>query len=134
MKRALLIFPWLFAAVGACDPVPTYCNAMADCDNFEAQFPLGLDQVGQDNDSVNVCVADNQGLLRQLRANEEKICAQQADHYQIYMACAADAYSKDPSDDCNVLEFGNNNPCHDELSDFLNDLQDAGDNCSPSET
>jgi len=120
--------------VAGCSATGTYCQAQADCDDFGAAFPLGLDVVGESDDSISVCVADTDGLISELRANEESQCQDVADKLQIYIACAADTYSKNQDDACEPFKLGNDQPCHDELRDFTEAQQDAGDRCSPDET
>lgn len=137
-QRSLVLF--VFAALGAagCTPARTYCEAQAECDDLQARPPLGLDLVGADNDSVDVCVANVDGTLATLRANEEAICQEAAQAYEIYMACVARVFTDEPGDACDALSLplpfgGRSNPCDDELDDYFDALGDAGDDCSPNE-
>jgi hypothetical protein len=121
------------AVTAACSPVGGYCEAAAECDDREAQF-LGLDPVGESNDSVNVCVAQSEGVIRTLRANEEEGCQEEADALLAYYACVADTFRADPRDACDGLVFDpDRNPCFDELDDFFDSAGDNGDDCSPNE-
>jgi hypothetical protein len=114
----------------ACSPIRGYCEAAAECDDFEARL---LDPVGEDNDSADVCVAQNEGVLRALRANEEDVCREQADIWEAYMACVAETFGKDEKDACDGFVFSADNPCDDELDDFFKIVREAGDDCSPLE-
>ncbi len=136
MKRALVLLSVAaaLAVVAGCSPTGAFCQAQSDCDAFAAQFPLGLDQVGESDDSVGVCIADNDGFLRELRANEESQCQDWADAWEAYMACVAQEYGGDPDKACDPLLRGSDNPCHSELRDVDNAIQDAGNRCSPDET
>jgi hypothetical protein len=132
MKRLLLLF-LLSTLVGCINPARGFCEAAAECDDLEARFPFGLDVVGEDNDSVDVCTVEQTGNLRALRANEERVCFELADAQERYMACVAEVYYRDPRDACDGLVRFNNNPCDDELDDFFDALRDADDDCSPNE-
>lgn len=120
-------------ATAACSPVAGYCEAAAECDDREALF-LGLDPVGESNDSVNVCIAQSEGTLRTLRANEEEGCQEEADALLAYYACVADTYRADPGDACDGLVFDEDrNPCFSELDDFFDAAGDNGDDCRADE-
>lgn len=122
------------ASASACSPVRGYCEAAAECDDREAGLPFGRDFVGESNDSVNVCVANEEGFIRTLRANEEDGCQQEADARLAYFACVADTYRADPGDACDGLVFDQDrNPCFSELDDFFDASSDNGDDCSPNE-
>lgn len=133
MMRLLLLVPAALLAASGCSPARGFCAAQAECDAFEAQFPFGFDRVGEDNDSENVCVAEQEGTLRTLRANEEDVCRAQADALERYMACVANVYFEDEKDACDGLVFSNDNPCDDELDDLFDAINDAEDDCSPNE-
>jgi hypothetical protein len=134
MKRITLLalVPLAVVAVtAACSPIRTYCEAAAECDDLEARL---LDPVGESNDSVNVCVADQEGAVRVLRANEEEGCQEQADALLAYYACVADAYVQDPGDACDGFIFSSDrNPCFSELDDVLDAAGDNGDDCRADE-
>ena len=119
----------LFGGLVGCSPARGFCEAHADC---EREFLFGIiipDQSGNEPDSVDVCVANNEGALRSLRANEEPVCHKVADSYEIYMACIGNAFAKD-NDGCNVLE----DDCEDEFDDYADDLKDIDNNeCSSRE-
>lgn len=117
--------------LAGCSPVGGYCAAAAECDDFEA---ILLDEVGESNDSDEVCVANNEGLLRTLRANEEDGCFEEAAATERWFACVADTYGRDEGDACDGFTFNDDrNPCFDELDDMLDLRADNGDNCSPGE-
>jgi hypothetical protein len=122
------------AALSGCSVTNGFCAAAADCSKFEVQFPLGLDEVGDDDDSQDVCVAQEQGFLDELRANQETACHELADSWEKFMACAADAYGQDTGDACRVMSRGSDNPCHGELNNFFEDAQNIGDKCSQDQT
>lgn len=128
----------LGAALGCTSPSRGYCAAAAECDEREAV----LDPVGEDNDSLEVCVANQDGFLRTLRANEEQRCQDAANAWEAYMACVAQVYAEDEGDACDGFRGGvlngllgnsSDNPCEDELTDFGEIAQDLGDDCSPNE-
>jgi hypothetical protein len=122
------------AGASGCNPVRGYCEAAAECDDREAGLPFGRDFVGESNDSANVCVADEEGAIRALRANEEEGCQEEADARLAYFACVADVYARDPGDACDGLVFNDDrNPCFAEMDDFFDALVDNGDDCSPNE-
>jgi hypothetical protein len=98
-------------------PSRGFCQAAGECDDDNASVFLGgFDIVGPSDDSIEVCVAQQDGFLRQLRANEEKACHEAAD------AC----------DGLRSPAF-NSNPCDDELDDFQDALRDADGDCSANE-
>jgi hypothetical protein len=134
MKRIPLfaLLPMAALAVtAACSPVRGFCEAAAECDDREAGL---LDFVGESNDSVNVCIANEEGTLRVLRANEEEGCQEEADARLAYFACVADAYRADPGDACDGFVLSDDrNPCFSELDDFFDAAADNGDDCSPNE-
>lgn len=133
MKRLLLLSLSVAAlAVAGCSPARGYCAAQAECDSEQARF-VGVDRVGEDNDSEDVCVAEQEGTLRALRANEEDVCHEQADALETYMACVAQTFAEDEKDACDALVFGNSNPCEDELRDLIDATSDSGDDCSANE-
>lgn len=114
-----------------CSPVRGYCAAAAECDDFEA---ILLDEVGESNDSDEVCVVNNEGLLRALRANEEEACFEEAAATEAYFACVADTFARDENDACDGFTFDNNrNPCSDERDDMLELRSDNGNKCSAGE-
>lgn len=122
------------AIAPACSPVRGYCEASAECDDREAGPPFGRDFVGESNDSVGVCIADEEGTIRVLRANEEDGCQEEADARLAYFACVADTYGGDPGDACDALVFNaDRNPCFNELDDFFDAAVDNGNDCSPNE-
>lgn len=114
--------------VQACSASRGFCEAHADCERefFGVVIP---DQSGDADDSVNVCVANQDGFVRALRANEEEECQVAADAYEVYMACIASEFARD-DDGCDVLE----DECEDELDDLNDALSDIdGNECSSSE-
>lgn len=131
MKCCLTCAFCLALAIAGCSPVPGYCQAQGDCNKLEARL---FDFVGESDDSVNVCEADNEGLVRTLRANKERECQDEADAFEAYMACASDAYAKDNKDPCAPFIPDDNNPCSKELDDFTHASQNAGDVCDPNQT
>lgn len=123
----------LGAALGCTSPSRGYCAAAAECDDGEGPFAVSiLDPVGEDNDSLEVCVANQDGFLRTLRANEEERCQDAASAWETYMACVAQVYAEDEDDACDGFRV-QDNPCEDELTDFGEIFQDLGDDCSPNE-
>jgi hypothetical protein len=135
MKKLILLFvsPVLAAQVAGCSPVNGYCAAAGECDSNGNL--LVFDPVGDDDDSVNVCIAQTEGQLRALRANEEEECHKLADALEVYYACVARVFAEDADDACDGFELLNNdNPCDDELDD-VNDAQNDvdGDECSSGE-
>jgi hypothetical protein len=114
-----------------CSAVAGYCAAAAECDDLEAFL---FDPVGESNDSDAVCVADNEGALRALRANEEDGCFEEAAATEKYFACVADAFARDEGDACDGFLFDDDrNPCFAELDDILDLRDDNGDDCSAGE-
>ena len=134
MKASLTIFAASFAiaAIAAgCSPVRGYCAAAAECNDFEA---ILLDFVGESNDSDDVCVADNEGLLRALRANEEDGCLDEAVATEQYFACVADVFARDEGDACDGFTFDDQrNPCFAKLDDVIDLRSDNDDTCSAGE-
>lgn len=125
--------PLLSAVVfmAACNPIRGYCEAAAECDDFEAVL---LDPVGESNDSVNVCVAQTEGSQRALRANEEPGCFEEADARDAYFACVADTFARDESDACDGFILSDDrNPCFSELDDAIDAANDNDDDCSAGE-
>lgn len=121
----------VLAVASACSPVRGYCEAAAECDDFEAFL---LDPVGESNDSDEVCVAQTEGLLRALRANEEEGCFEEARLREQYFACVADTYYRDRGDACDGFILDQDrNPCFGELDDLIDQSQDNGDDCSSGE-
>lgn len=140
MKRITLFALLPLAAIAvtaACSPVGGFCEAAGECDDRDAQiFPLGVDFVGESNDSINVCVAESEGRIRTLRANEEDGCQEEADAQLAYYACVADTYRADPGDACDALvNDPDRNPCAGELDDYFDALSDniASGDCSQNE-
>lgn len=119
------------AVITACSPIAGYCQAAAECDDFEA---ILLDPVGESNDSVNVCIAATEGSQRALRANEEEGCYEEANLREAYFACVADVFAKDRDDACDGFVLNaDRNPCFDELDDATDQAGDNGDDCSANE-
>jgi hypothetical protein len=125
----------LLAGTVACSPVPGYCAAAAECDDAEASFLLGgFDIVGEDNDSENVCVADVEGGLNVLRANEEEVCARHADAAEVYFACVSREYAADREKACELLIVDESNPCEDEARELLDvQREEDDDECTEDE-
>ena len=123
----------LFGGVVGCSSAARgYCDANADC---EREIPvIGVpipDEAGNEADSVDVCIAKQDGFLRSLRANEEEVCHKVADAYEVYMACIGAAFA-DEEDGCEVLF--DDTPCEDEFDDYADEIADIKNNeCSASE-
>jgi hypothetical protein len=145
MKRMSYLLPLAVSVaaalgLGGCSNARGFCAAAGECDRETASVFLGgNDTVGSSNDSVDVCVAQEEGYLRALRANEEKACSQAADAWDAYMACVAQAYADDGADGaCDALSnpvLIDNHPCDGELNDYGDALRDAnnGGDCSATE-
>ena len=115
----------------ACSPVRGFCSAAAECDDLEAGF---FDFVGESNDSDEVCVAQNEGLLRALRANEEEDCFEEARLQEEWMACVADTFANDPDDACDGFVVDQDrNPCFGELDDLDDQRADNDNDCNANE-
>ncbi len=118
----------LFGTFGACSPARGFCEAHADCsrDFFGIEIP---DEAGSAPDSVEVCVVNQEGRVRALRANEEEECHRAADALEIFMACVGDAFGRE-GDGCDALEDN----CEDERDDFQDALQElSGNECTQNE-
>jgi hypothetical protein len=111
--------------VGGCSATRGFCEASADCDGA---FVL-LDASGDSDDDVAVCTAEQDTILRALRANEEDECQEAADALDAWHACVASEFAGG-EDGCDAIT--------DECESELDDLQDAaseidGNECSASE-
>lgn len=127
----------LMALVG-CSNARGFCAAAGECDEEIAALG-GFDSVGSSDDSIEVCVAQQDGYLRHLRANEEQECAEAAMAWDAYMACVATVYANEGVDEaCDALSnplVVDAHPCDGELDDYFDALRDAdnGEDCSASE-
>jgi hypothetical protein len=128
ITRLILVSALAGGLASACSPARGYCEAHADC---EREF-IGIvipDAAGDADDSVGVCVVEQEGRVRALRANEEKECQEAADKLEIYMACIGAEFSNNP-DGCEVIE----DDCDDELDDLNDALREIdGNECSSNE-
>jgi hypothetical protein len=95
-------------AVGCTRVADGYCRAAGACD-------IGLDGVGESDDSVAVCIEREEGALRSLRRNDEPECLDAADKYEAYLVCAGASYAKD-ADGCVAI----GEACAQELVDANN--------------
>lgn len=126
----LFLAPLGLALVGTigCSSSRGFCEAHADC---EREF-IGIvipDQAGNEPDDVAVCMANNDGFVASLRANEEPECQEVAEKYEIYMACIGNEFANN-DDGCEVLD----EDCDDELDDYQDALNDVdGNECSAGE-
>ena len=146
MKRTSLFLPLAGgpgAALGAfagCSNARGFCAAAGECDEEIASLFLGgNDSVGSSNDSVEVCVAQQDGYLRSLRANEEAECSEAAEAWDAYMGCVATVFGQEGVDEaCDALAnplVVDNHPCDAELDDYQDAMRDAdnGQDCSQNE-
>jgi len=129
MNRLLVCaIPTALVVLAGCSPARGFCEAHADCerDFFGVDIP---DQSGDADDSIGVCIANQEGFVAALRANEEDECQAAANAYEIFMACIADEFAKD-DDGCDVLE----DECEDERDDLNDAIGDIdGNECSSNE-
>ena len=128
-------------ALAGCSTARGYCAAAGECDSeTAAAFFGGYDSVGSSNDSVEVCVAQEDGYLRALRANEEPDCSEAAAAWDAYMGCVSQVFAEDGVDKaCDALSnpmVVDNHPCDGELDDYQDALRHAsnGQDCSENET
>lgn len=146
MKRTSLLLPLaagLLVAPSAllgCSNARGFCAAAGECDDEVASLFLGgNDSVGSSDDSIEVCIAQQDGYLRSLRANEEKECSEAAAAWDAYMGCVATVFADEGVDEaCEALANPmviNNHPCDGELDDYWDAIRDAdnGGDCSASE-
>lgn len=126
--------------VAGCSNARGFCAAAGECDDDVASLFLGgNDSVGSSDDSIEVCVAQQDGWLRALRANEEPECAEAAVAWDAYMACVGGVFAQEGVDEaCDALAnplVVNNHPCDGELDDYYDAMRDAdnGEDCSQSE-
>lgn len=125
-------------ALAGCSNAGGFCAAAGECDD-ELVALQGLDRVGSSDDSIEVCVADQVGYLRALRANEEPECAEMAAAWDAYMGCVATVFAQEGVDEaCDALSsplLVDNHPCDSELDDYYDAQRDAdnGQDCSSSE-
>ena len=124
-----------------CSNARGFCTAAGECDNEIAGFFFGgNDSVGSSDDTIEVCVAQQDGYLRALRANEEPECSEAAAAWDAYMACVATVFANEGVDEaCDALANPlavDNHPCDGELDDYQDAMRDADDgrDCSQSET
>jgi hypothetical protein len=113
----------VLAAVPACTPARSYCQKQAQCLDEEQDVQL-------ESDSVNVCIAEYDGQIATLNANEEPECRILAQAILDFDACRA-------SLDCN--DFFDDNDIEDACGDQRDALNDAfedvnGDECLPQES
>ncbi|HEY4220981.1 MAG TPA: hypothetical protein VGO62_06555 [Myxococcota bacterium] len=135
MTRHLSLLPLAAGLLGlaACSsPIAGYCQAAAECNKFDINFEV-LDTVGDDDDSERVCEADQNGQLAALRANTEDKCHVEADDWEKFTACVADKFNADHGSACDLMTVGSDNPCHGELNNWLDSVNDAGDRCSENQ-
>ena len=84
-------------------------------------------------------MAQQDGFLRSLRANEEPECAEAATAWDAYMACVARVFADEGvGEACEALAnpmVVDNHQCDGELDDYQDALRDAdnGGDCSASE-
>lgn len=130
--------PLALVVLVGCSNARGFCAAAGECDAEVAALG-GFDSVGSSDDSIEVCVASQDGYLRALRANEEPECAEAAAAWDTYMACVATVYANEGTDEaCDALTnplLVDNHPCDGELDDYFDALGDAdnGEDCSASE-
>lgn len=106
-----------------------FCEASADCDAEIPFTDFDFDAAGDADDSVAVCSANQDAILRSLRANEEEECRAVADALDAYFACVAAEFA-DGGDGCDAV--------NDECKSELDDVQDAqadvnGNECTANE-
>ncbi len=127
----------LVALVG-CSNARGFCAAAGECDEERAMLG-GFDSVGSSDDSIEVCVVQQDGYLRHLRANEEQECHEAAVAWDAYMACVATVFANEGVDEaCDALSntlLVDDHPCENELDDYFDALGDAdnGQDCSAAE-
>lgn len=128
------------AALAGCSNARGFCAAAGECDDEVASLFLGgNDSVGSSDDSIEVCVAQQDGYLRSLRANEEPECSEAAAAWDAYMACVATVFANEGTDEaCEALAnplVVDNHPCDGELDDYQDAMRDAdgGGDCSAGE-
>jgi hypothetical protein len=131
--------PWI-VLIGVCAVTPAcfspargFCAAAAECDEDSVSIPFGFDAVGESDDSIEVCVQDNEGFVRALRANEEPECLDAANAWDRYMACVSQQFAE--GEDCDPFRNPalGENPCDAELDDFADALNEANGDCSSGE-
>lgn len=146
MNRTSFLLPLAGGLLGAlvalsgCSNARGFCAAAGECDDEVASLFLGgNDSVGSSDDSIEVCVAQQDGYLRALRANEEPACSEAAVAWDAYMACVTRVFADEGVDEaCDALAnplVVDNHPCDGELDDYQDALRDAdnGGDCSASE-
>ena len=109
----------LFATVvgGTACTARSHCAKRAQCLSEEQDVDL-------ESDSIDVCVAEYDGYIAALRANEEPECQALADAQVAFDACRAGL-------DCN--DYFDDNDVKDACKDQYDDLQDAFDDVSGDE-
>jgi hypothetical protein len=101
----------------------THCAKRAQCLSEEQDVDL-------QSDSVDVCVAEYDGYIAALRANEEPECQALADAQVAFDLCRASLDCNDYFDDNNVKDA-----CKDQLDDLQDAFNDvSGDECSAIES
>ena len=118
-RTLLLLAAGAVLALPACNNVTRpFCEAAANCDEF-----LAFDPVGSSDDSVDVCIVDQETKLRALRASSENICQDLADATEAFMVCAGE------QGDCDGFQLVQND-CSDEIGDVQDLTERAGDDCN----
>ncbi len=114
--------------VVGCSATRGFCEASADCDDFQF-FGVETDAAGDSDDDIAVCTANQDASLRALRANEEDECHAAADALDAYFACVANEFAGG-QDGCDAV----GKECDDELDDVREANEDInGDECLASE-
>lgn len=105
------------------------CTAEQVCTR-EAQCLAEEEDVDLESDSTNVCVAEYNGRIGALRANEEPECHALADALVAFDVCRASLDCNDYFDDADVEDA-----CEDQFDDLKKAFDDVnGDECSALES
>jgi hypothetical protein len=119
-RRALVsLFLVCLMVVGCSRVSDGYCRAANACD--------GEDGVGESDDSIAVCIEQQDGFLQSLRKNDEQECLATADNYEAFLTCVAADYAEN-KDGCSAITEA----CAQELRDFnrSNPLTTGRDTCT----
>jgi hypothetical protein len=108
--------------------VSAFCNAAAECDEARAID----DHVGSSNDSIDVCIAEEQGIVRALRQNVEEECLKAADAREEWHACAAALYAN--GQECAAFQQDkSDNECREHIDDYEDAIRNARGDCQEDE-
>ena len=116
MRYLLLL---LLACACGNPSVRAFCELGGECTDPAL---VGFDPVpGQSEDSVEVCVVNQEASLQALRLNSEEICHDIAAAREAYFDCVVD-------EGCDAMKA--DGPCGDEFSIFVRLVGDAQNKCA----